>query len=251
MFRKILIAASCVAVFGGANGMDTQEELVDNPIPKIVKYYGAITPEATIDGFHASVIKLLADLAKPEVREMYLNDDILKEKWQIGTQILQKVKEFSVVSAERSSLYVLFNEVTDITDNGFYDISRIILSIDEKKTQLRPVFNGFWIALLQAKEIVSWWMYSTPQIELKEIPSACFEAQRLVQNQDNEAVNVLFAISLVEDYPEAVEQLDPEGFPSEKKVVKAKARAKDLLQSLYSNIPGLNAVVKIIDKDAG
>ncbi|MDR3151797.1 MAG: hypothetical protein LBT67_03005 [Holosporaceae bacterium] len=141
MFRKILIAASCIAIFGGASGMDTKDELVENPIPKIVDHFKAVTPDTTIDAFRASGMTLIKSL-KEEKLKMELNNspEILKNEWAQAIQILTLC--ISDTLPEGEQLVQLRDEVAAITLNGFYDVSEIILKQHKNGDGIRTRIHG-------------------------------------------------------------------------------------------------------------
>lgn len=224
MMKEFILGTmvSLVGAFDWAMGM---EHYVVNPVNVIVKHYNAVTPQNTVESFKTSAAKLLRDLESSKAQ--YEDNDLLRTKWETGIAVLKDV--FSMNHPSQSDLETLFARVCDITDNGFYDVSNAVITINPSKKDLKPLFENFWQHLLQAREIAAWWMCSDPRISIEDIPYLCFEACGLVKNP--EANSILWSISILGGVSEAVQELDESGEPSESEILKAKKDAKVILES--------------------
>lgn len=224
MMKKLLlgIAVYCGGIFSETIGM---KSCVVNPINTIVEHYGAVTPQRTVESFKKSVKKLLQDIDSNKAQ--YEDNDLLRMKWETGIAVLKDI--FSMNHSSQSDLETLFARVCDITDNGFYDVSNTVITINTSKKDLRPLFESFWHHLLQAREITAWWMCSDPRATIEEIPYLCFEACGLVKNP--EVNSILWSISVLGGVSEAVQEIDESGEPSESEILKARKDAKVILEN--------------------
>jgi hypothetical protein len=244
MLKEILLAASCVAVFGGASGMEPN--MVDNPIPLIIDRFSAITPEHTIETFKTSVENLLSKLRSEEIATIFLSNSILSEKWKQGASALVRVKDFNWLSgkgveyAEREKVY---KEISDITDNGFYTFSNTLLIVTPSLQPLKSIFDTFWQLLLQAREIAVWRRCCAPKIPVEEVPSAYSEACRMISYSANPAMislgNVLQSICILREEKSVMAELVSDETSSKEEIIE---QAKHRLEPLYGTIPSLRAV---------
>jgi hypothetical protein len=231
MFRKILMTASCIAIFGGASGMDIREDLVENPIPKIVAHYKAITPDTIVKEFKTSGRELINSLKEGKLKEELDNSpEILKNEWLRAIQILNSSVSDDLLVDE--PLYRLRDNIVAITRNGFYDISKIIFRHHGSEDGIKSKFHLFWQLLLQAREIVDWKICCADEVAKEKIPSLCLDAYKLVNRYSegrNDAKSILLAISIMNDVPEAIEGLNSDGDPSEEEISAAKKVAREVL----------------------
>lgn len=220
-----------VYVFNEGVGMD-QERLISNPINAIVKRYNAVTPDNAMESFKKSVGELKKELN--EKRDLYSKHKILEKKWEAGVKILDKVCVVNNNVSEREKIY---NLVLDITDNGFFDVSNAAINVEPKLASLKSVFDHFWQLLLQAKKITAWWMCSADSIIPENAPYLCFEAIDLLNNPDID--NIFWAISIMGNVPQAIEELSEDNEPSKDQILNAKKNAEEILKEVFAEVPDL------------
>ncbi len=234
MMKKLALSlAVCfVGIFDEALSM---ESYVDNPVNAIVEQYHAVTPQSTIESFKKSTEKLLQDIVSSEAH--YKDNALLRAKWEAGIAVLKDI--FLVNHSSQSDLETLFTRVSDITDNGFYDVSNTIITIDSTKKNLKPLFEDLWHHLLQAREITAWWVCSDPRVAIEEVPYLCFEACGLVKNPT--VSSILWSISILGGVSQAIQELNESGEPSETEILEAKRGAKQILKRTMNGVPALSS----------
>lgn len=209
---------------------------IPNPINEIVKYYNAITPLTNVESFITSTEKLLQDLDSNKV--LYEDNDLLCKKWESGIAVL---KELIVNHSSPSTLDKLFSKVSDVIDNGFYDVSNTIIAIDPSKKDLEPLFKKFWKHLLQARDITEWCeCTSSPEITIRELSCICYELGELVNN-NKKVDNIFWSISILGDLSMAIGELSESGEPSETEILEAKRNALKILKNMLKDIPTLRS----------
>lgn len=235
--KKFLCFMCTVYVFNEGVSMDP-ERLISNPINAIVKRYNAVTPDNAMESFKKSVKELKNKLK--EKYDLYSQHKILAQKWKSGIDILDKVCVVNNNVSEREEIY---NLVLDITDNGFFDISNAAIIVEPNLISLKPVFDYFWQLLLQAKKITAWWMCSADSIIPENAPYLCFEAIELLNNPDID--NIFWAISIMGNVPQAIEELSEDNEPSEDQILNAKKSAEKTLEQVFAEVPNLkNCLLK-------
>lgn len=232
VMKKLIlgIAVYSVGIVSEVVGMNGD---VVNPVNTIVEYYDAVTPQRAVDDFQKSAEKLLQDI--DSAKTQYEDNGLLRTKWETGISVLKNI--FSVDRSSQSDLEKLFTRVCDITDNGFYDVSNTIITIDSSKRTLKPLFERFWQLLLQEREIAAWWVCADPRVSVEEIPYLCFDACGLIES--SEVNNILWSISILGNVSQAIQELNESGEPSDIEIMKAKKDAKEILENALKKIPSL------------
>lgn len=230
MLKKILIAMSCCMVtVCGASEMD---KMVENPIPKIISAYKAEdqTPiaEKTLKDFQ----NRCREGNFCETLEEYSNISgfkKLQEKWKYATEALETVCGLKK-GANENQLREAFNKISDITNNGFYDVSSILLSSVKEEDSIHEKFNTFWQLLLQAEEIVNWYVCTCENVKEEDLPGMCYEAYCMLQRKEETVGDILWAVSILGKAKSAICGLDEEGAPTKETVEQARKEAKVILE---------------------
>ena len=151
------------------------------------------------------------------------------------------LKAINLSQLSQGFLESLFNNVCNITENGFYDVSNTIIT-DDSKQKLRPLFKKFWNLLLQARKIVSWWCCSIPEVDINEILYVCDEARGLVN--DPKVENILWSINILGDNLQVIHEINEDNNPTKAEILDAKEIAMQILQKGLDTIPALKCNLK-------
>ncbi len=241
MLKKIMIAMSCCMVAScGAS-----ETMVKNPIPEIIGHFGAVTPESTIKDFKNSSERLLTDLEKKDLKDLYSSEEILKDKWENGIKILKQMNEFEPEKSTYEEKNKLFEDISKITDNGFYATSYSFIQVNPSLRRLQGIFESFWQILLQAREIAVWLRCRSEDIPLANVSAIYSEAWRTIgyssDSKIRELGNVLQSVCILREDKTFLEDLLEDDACTLKKVDE---EARACLDSLYPSIPSLKRIVK-------
>lgn len=248
--NKLLLIGT-VLVGGSMSGncseeSETSTKIMKNPINAIIKHYSTVSPENMIVSFNNSLSMLLEKLESPKYKDIYSRNIMLKNEWERGIDVLTKLKNFKFGSND-SVRVELYNQVQSLTDNGFFDVSNAVIDTNPTFYEpLRNLFNDFWHHLLQAKEITSWLLCSTPEAYIEDVPYLCFEARGLVK--DLKVKKILWSISILGNVDSAIEELDEYEEPSEEQILKAKTQANKILKATLAESPNLAESLKFVVK---
>lgn len=228
MWKKILLISGCIINFWNVNAMIESEQMIDNPIPKIVQKYKEISPQKVMEDFEKSTDSLIKEVKSFE--KIYSVNDYLRQKWEKGLELLRRVNDFlksleikEIPEADFISSFSkeleknnqqakeLYNDVTDFTNNGFYTVSQVFFTDSpEQKEILSQIFEKFWLHLLQAKEIVIWNVGLLNKLSSGELLEICQQMRKIIERQS--PLNVLlFDIGLLVDTDSVMAEIDPDG----------------------------------------
>ena len=227
MWKKILLISGCVINFWNVNAMIESEQMIDNPIPKIVQKYNEISPQKVIEDFKKSVGDCIKNVDK--VRSTISTNDTLSQKWNHGIELLKQVTSLNK-STELSKLESTLKSVKEITHNGFYDVSNVIITLNQAMEPAKIVLEQLWQNLKQSEEILNWLICcSSEKINKNELSDLSLWASKLFFESE-ETSSIFWAISIMMDSEEAIAELSDDGNPDEDTVVNAKKHAENYIE---------------------
>jgi hypothetical protein len=181
MLKKMLYAASCVAVFGGASGMNTQESFVENPIPLIVR---AISPNFLDDINYNALCntfeRRLSEFEKECLNGMKLPGfpEYLNTEWEKKLKLLRDTAQ---ALKSKGSVEDVYNELITVTNDGFYSDSKVAIFGTENSETFDKILDDFWQHLWQSRELISYFhLSSLKEVVPSKIPMICEALDRSV-----------------------------------------------------------------------
>jgi len=201
---------------------------VDNPINILNSIYKFVTVENIVKSFMESVKILFQNLDLN--RNIYKDVKIFRSRWDEAEDTLRKINKLLEDDIRTPSILnsldiELYSIIDMFSNTGF-------LTKDGAKFQvLNPLFENFSDHISQAREIVTWLMFTTSKIDIKMLPYMCYTLADYVEDQYIK--EILWSISILGDYPLAIESLDEE---SETEIDRAKEFATKKLKDMFKDI---------------